>query len=89
MPYITKNRRDALQKGFTTTEAGELCYQLQQVLNDYLADWGIEFRTIAECRAALACATSDFERRIEAPYETKKWETNGEIWTAVKANGAS
>ncbi len=81
MPYITKNRRDQIARGLTVHGPGELTYQLQQVINDFLSDFGVEYRTIAECLGALEGCKADFIDQVLLPYEAKKRKENGTVWT--------
>jgi hypothetical protein len=83
MPYIHQVNRDAIDKGEIPVEPGELNYQLSLAVDQYLVYHGINYKNLNAVMGVLACMQAEIYRRIAAPYEDKKMETNGEVFLAV------
>lgn len=83
MPYITKDRREALADGVVPQNAGELNYALTRVVDQYMRAHPPpkSYARIAEVVSALECAKLEFYRRVAAPYEDVKIKTNGDVYT--------
>jgi hypothetical protein len=86
MPYITKERRDALTS-LTTPDAdinvntaGELNFVLTAELLEYVKNKGLNYQTINDIVGALEGAKAEFQRRVVAPYEDTKIQSNGDIY---------
>lgn len=83
MPYISEARRQELHP-FAVPDLdlpGELNYVLSVIVNNYIEDHGLSYGTINEVIGVLECAKLELYRRIAAPYEDKKREENGEVYT--------
>jgi len=75
MPYIT-------DKGCPKpANAGELNYLITLLINDYITDHGLRYSKINDIIGALEGAKAEFQRRIVGPYEDKKIEENGDVYT--------
>jgi len=84
MPYIENERRDQLDVyGDIPHDAGELTFVLQVHLREYLEHNGLRYQQLAECLGALEGAKLDLIERVINPYEVKKREENGDVWTGV------
>ena len=85
MPYITKERRDALldQEGAACPilTAGELNFVLTTVIHEYLRQHITSYATINDVLGALEGAKLEFYRRVAAPYENAKLAQNGDVYT--------
>lgn len=88
MPYIDKEkRRDAQEEPLS---AGELNYNLSQVINKYLSpsvSGPINYSSLNEVIGVLECLKMEVYRRIAAPYEDKKMEENGDVFTCITKEG--
>ena len=89
MPYISTGARDQLKSlprsvtqpiQRSAMNAGELTYQITEVIQAYLRANGLSYQSIAEILGSLRGAELDLERRIITPYEEKKQEDNGDVW---------
>lgn len=80
MPYIEKPLRHRLDIGNThPMNAGELTYVLTRMILDY-ASGNISFQVYAEILGALEATKLELYRRVIAPYEDSKKETNGDVY---------
>jgi len=79
MPYIKKDRREALVN-HTMQTAGELNYNLTMVCKEYLELKRLSYATINDIVGALEGAKLEFYRRIAAPYEDTKIAENGDVY---------
>lgn len=90
MPYITKERRDALaitksnKRGTipamdTPKNAGELNYKITTLIHDYLLEHGISYQKLNDCVGVLECAKLELYRRVASPYEDAKIQSNGDV----------
>lgn len=83
MPYIDKQRRRMIDQGLNlNTTPGDLTYQMQQLLQNYLEGNGLSYARLAECLGALEGAKLDFIERVVKPYEQQKLQKNGDVWPA-------
>lgn len=85
MPYIPEAERAPLDQAFPVT-AGELNYSITLLCDNYLAykcalNERVGYREINEVVGVLECAKLEFYRRIAAPYEDKKMQENGDVYT--------
>lgn len=60
---------------------GILNYQITRIVNSYINREGTNYHTINEVIGVLECAKLELYRRIAAPYEDKKKEENGDVYT--------
>lgn len=80
MPYISEERREALDDPFVSpASAGELNYAITRLLCDYCGTKGLSYQSIDECLGALEGAKLEFYRRLAVPYEETKIKLNGDI----------
>ena len=81
MPYIEEKLKTKLDSDERDAQtAGELTYQLQQVLKKYLIAYGLKYQVLAECLGALEGAKIDLTERVIKPYEMRKARENGDVW---------
>lgn len=82
MPYIGQEDRNRFEGWAPVAEsAGELNYQITSNIDCYLAWKGINYQNINEVIGVLECAKLELYRRIAAPYENKKKEENGDVYS--------
>lgn len=80
MPYIDPVARARLAKDGEPADAGELNYDLTQLVLRYLAAHGLAYHTINDILGALEGAKLEFYRRVAAPYEEDKRAENGDVY---------
>ena len=80
MPYIKKERRDAIESGDAPKDAGELNFALTNIVDKYLQNRGLRYAHINEAVGALECAKLEFYRRIAVPYEDQKMKESGDVY---------
>jgi hypothetical protein len=80
MPYITPDRRIAVDSGVPPQNPGELNYRLTRLALDFLAEHGTSYQTINDIVGALTCCKDEFQRRVVADYEIEKAATNGDVY---------
>lgn len=79
MPYIKKEQRFTVN--IVTGEPGHLNYAITKLCDNYLRFVGKNYRTINDVVGALECAKQEFYRRVVVPYEQKKIEANGDVYS--------
>lgn len=80
MPYITKDRRAALDGVDVSPEnAGELNYIICQLIYAYIQEKGLEYQTLNDVVGVLEAVKQELYRRLIGPYEDKKIAANGDI----------
>ena len=79
MPYIKAVQRASAW--LRPEGSGPLCYALSKVIQDYRLRLGDSFATFADILAALEATNQEFYRCVVAPYEQKKREEHGDVWT--------
>jgi len=91
MPYIGRKERAVVDDlpvrvAGTGADAGQLTYIIYRVCLNYL---GQTFRFLNVCTAigALVCATLELYRRKAGPYEDKKIQENGDVYTGDVYDG--
>lgn len=80
MPYIPRGRREAIRRGETPKNVGELTFQVTEVIRCYLEEFGASFARFGESIAALEATKLELYRRQTAPYEDLKIQENGDVW---------
>jgi hypothetical protein len=81
MPYIKKERREAISSGDAPRDAGELNFALTNVVDRYLQDkGGLRYAHVNEAVGALECAKLELYRRVAAPYEEQKMKESGDVY---------
>jgi len=79
MPYIKKERRkDVIVSG--AENAGELNYEITQIINRYFVKKGLAYQTYNDIVGALEGAKLELYRRKIAPYEDLKFKENGDVY---------
>lgn len=82
MPYIRKEFRQALTPvASKPIGPGELNFVLTTVCNQYIKDGGLSYASVNDVIGALECAKLEMYRRQVAPYEDKKKEENGDVYS--------
>jgi len=87
MPYIPKERREALEQLHTSLRAdrlenaGELNYAVTLLLKAYTEQKGRSYQTMNDVVGALEGAKAEYQRRVIAPYENLKILENGDVYT--------
>jgi hypothetical protein len=85
MPYIKKERRDAIVSGDAPQDAGELNFALTTMVDKYLQNKGdLRYAHINEAVGALECAKLELYRRVAAPYEDEKMKQTGDVYGSNK-----
>ncbi len=79
MPYIKKDRREALRHVDAPETEGELNYVITLICQNYLKRKGLNYGNINAVVGALECAKLEAYRRIASPYEDKKIAENGDV----------
>ena len=84
MPYIKKERREAILTGAKPQDAGELNFAITHLADSYLAAKGeIRYAYLNEVIGALECAKLELYRRIAAPYEDIKIKEAGDVYEST------
>jgi hypothetical protein len=78
VPYIRKDRRDAVHEGGAITY-GELNYELTTRILEFLP-YSPRYEDFQSVIGLLECMKQEFYRRLVAPYEDKKKEENGDVF---------
>jgi hypothetical protein len=60
---------------------GELNYAITVLCDRYIKTHGKRYDTLNAVMGVLSCAAHEFYRRVVVPYEEKKAESNGEVYT--------
>lgn len=82
MPYIPKVLREELGTlDLCLTGPGEINYIISKICDDYISGEGLSYHTINTLIGALECSKLELYRRIAAPYEDKKKEEHGDVYT--------
>ncbi len=81
MPYIKKERREAILAGADPQDAGELNFAITVVVDNYIRNkGGIRYAHLNEAVGALECAKLELYRRLAAPYEDTKIQEAGDVY---------
>lgn len=88
MPYITEEDRNDVvpyESGYRNVNTpGRLNFVITSEIDEYLQCKGvINYTNINEVVGVLECAKLELYRRIAGPYEDKKREENGDVYTIV------
>lgn len=82
MPYVKADVRDRIDKGGIPANTSELDYAITRLINGYLAQKSqLAYAEFNEAVGALECAKLELYRRMLAPYEDRKIEENGDVFT--------
>ena len=80
MPYITQERRDAIDNLEIPRDAGELNYLLTSICFEYIVNRTRNYQAINDVVGALEGCKLEFYRRLAAPYEDRKIIENGDVY---------
>jgi hypothetical protein len=84
MPYITEERRKAINLGEFPQTAGELNYTITDLVDAYIQHHqGLTYSVVNEVIGALECAKLELYRRVAAPYEDEKIKQNGDVYSCA------
>ena len=87
MPYIKKERRRELSVPADwpmiglAQDVGELNYQITCLADDFISRKKLKYSEINSVIGVLECAKMELYRRIAVPYEDKKCEENGDVYS--------
>ena len=90
MPYIKKERRRELSVPSDwpmvglAQDVGELNYQITCLVDDFISRKKLKYSEINSAIGVLECAKMELYRRIAAPYEDKKCEENGDVYSNLQ-----
>lgn len=79
MPYIKEQDRRFAKNN--PVGPGELNFSITHLIDRYLRREGVCYSTLNEVIGALECAKLELYRRIAAPYEDRKIQENGDVYT--------
>lgn len=79
MPYIEKEKREEIENGRFAENVGELNYIFTRLASDYL---GIapNYARFNDVIGVLESCKLELYRRLVAPYENYKIDTNGDVY---------
>lgn len=85
MPYIAPTIRSSLDREERKPEvAGELCYAIVKLCNEYLnhgrKEGRVSFGRLSEVVASLECTKLEFYRRMVARLEDLRRHENGDVF---------
>lgn len=81
MPYIKQRDKYRLRhQDSTPCSAGELNFLITELCNEFIDTKN--YAKLNEVIGVLECAKLEFYRRIVAPYEDKKIEQNGDVYSS-------
>ena len=85
MPYIPQNQRNLSNP---LNHAGRLHYDISQVIDRYLFHQNAQprYQQFNDVMGVLACAQAEVYRRLIAPYEDKKIQENGDVFSVPDNN---
>jgi hypothetical protein len=82
MPYIRQELREHVRNVGAET-VGELNYSISFLVNDWVLANGLSYQTINDISGVLQKVQSEFDRCVAGPYEEKKRQENGDVWTCL------
>ena len=87
MPYTEQEARERawnrFHKHHTILNPGDLAYLISQLIDCYLSSGHEGFKALADVDGVLGLSQHEFRRRIVGPYEDRKREENGEVYTVL------
>jgi hypothetical protein len=88
MPYLKKPSRADVENdlkklglAFCPANGAELNYIICGLINNYLQANSLNYANVQEMIGAIDCAKMEIYRRVASPYEDKKIEENGDVFT--------
>jgi len=79
MPYIRKQYKELIDKGYFPKNAGELNYAMSKIFSKYIEEKGLCYKNINDILGAIEGSKMEFYRRVVAPYEDLKIRENGDL----------
>jgi len=87
MPYIPDTQRNDIHDdllaaglGFWPENAAELNYIVSELINNFLAQKGLNYSNVNEMIGALECCKMELYRVVAAPYEDRKMQEHGPVY---------
>lgn len=86
MPYIEDIDREKFEKleldgvAENIENAGQMNYVVTMLIKSYLERKGLCYQNLNDLLGALEGAKLELYRRVAAPYEDKKVESNGDVY---------
>lgn len=80
MPYVPLHARVRLAETEEPLDAGELNYQITELISRYINLNELRYQTINDVVGALEGAKAEFQRRVVGPYEDRKRQQNGDVY---------
>lgn len=80
MPYLTLERKEAIDNGEVPQNAGEVNYKVTQVFVEYLTAHGVSYGRCEDCTGGAEDAVAELRRRLVNPYEDLKIACNGDVY---------
>jgi len=78
MPYVKPEERGVIY----AQTPGQLNYQITTLVDRYIKNkGGISYSNINEVVGVIECVKLELYRRIASPYEDKKIQENGDVYT--------
>lgn len=77
MPYISSQSRKSSENNIFDNP-GDLNYAIHQMLDKYISQNGLRYRTINDIIGCLECIKHELYRRLAVPYEEEKMHENGD-----------
>lgn len=87
MPYIDRKKREAISGPYSPyinmthiETAGDMQYAFALIVSHYLRASAASYQRYNDVLGALAGAQQEVYRRLVAPYEDAKKESNGDVY---------
>jgi hypothetical protein len=86
MPYIRQAQRNRLENILhlfmqnMPSDAGELNYVISRICDIYIQVKGKNYANLNEVMGVMECAKNEYYRRVVAPYENEKINSNGDVY---------
>jgi hypothetical protein len=82
MPYINPKTRSVFEPDVEPITEGQLNYMIMRIIDRFMASHPkMTYAVINKVIGVLECAKLELYRRIAGPYEDKKKEENGDVFT--------
>lgn len=84
-PYIDRHWRERLRPGADAAAetAGQLNYQITELILAYQFHQGLCYQTINDIIGALEGAKAEYQRRVVGPYEDAKLLQHGDVYPTI------
>lgn len=86
MPYIPDEEREEWEQTVIPQikTPGQLNYMISDLIDTYLWGKNLNYTALNDAIGVLECAKMELYRRVAAPYEDKKCEENGDVYTCLE-----